>query len=188
MDEEYFTDTQQLDDWPNTVHLKRVRGGETQEKVYIGRSKYKRVRYRHNKLQREVERLRNPQQLELPDDLDPSSFEGSIELLRQAVNRRDLGGDDITPYIDGLVDMYQQTLWHHRNRIHELQQGSPTMVQQMLKDNRRKCHLTRGKWGDHDEKWGCICSECGAKFELQTGNFWNFCPKCGAPKEKPKDQ
>lgn len=28
--------------------------------------------------------------------------------------------------------------------------------------------------------WGCICKECGAKFEHKCAAFFNYCPACGA--------
>lgn len=42
------------------------------------------------------------------------------------------------------------------------------------------CRLTNSRWDDGHCTWGCVCSECGEKFEYEHGSCWNYCPHCGA--------
>lgn len=45
---------------------------------------------------------------------------------------------------------------------------------------RGTCHMEYTVWDDGTCVWGCICSGCGKKFEYETGEGWDYCPKCGA--------
>lgn len=42
------------------------------------------------------------------------------------------------------------------------------------------CHMVDSKWDNGECTWGCICKECGAKFEHKCAAFLNYCPRCGA--------
>ena len=42
------------------------------------------------------------------------------------------------------------------------------------------CALTHRSWDDGMCTWGGKCSECGARFEHETGECWRYCPSCGA--------
>jgi hypothetical protein len=44
----------------------------------------------------------------------------------------------------------------------------------------RTCRMRDTRWDDGQCTWGCICSECGAKREHESGRWFNFCPNCGA--------
>lgn len=44
----------------------------------------------------------------------------------------------------------------------------------------RTCHMRDTHWDDGQCTWGCICSECGAKHEHESGKWMNYCPNCGA--------
>lgn len=44
----------------------------------------------------------------------------------------------------------------------------------------RTCMLTHVRWDDGMCTWGVKCSECGARFEHETGECWRYCPSCGA--------
>lgn len=42
------------------------------------------------------------------------------------------------------------------------------------------CHIVDSEWDNGECTWGCICKECGAKFEHERAAFLNYCPSCGA--------
>ena len=44
----------------------------------------------------------------------------------------------------------------------------------------RTCRMRDAHWDDGRRTWGCICSECGAKYERKSGKWMNYCPNCGA--------
>ena len=44
----------------------------------------------------------------------------------------------------------------------------------------RTCTLTNRRWDNGMCTWGVECSECGARFEHETGECWRYCPSCGA--------
>lgn len=44
----------------------------------------------------------------------------------------------------------------------------------------RTCMLTHERWDNGMCAWGVECSECGARFEHETGERWRYCPNCGA--------
>ena len=47
-------------------------------------------------------------------------------------------------------------------------------------EQERTCALTHRSWDDGMCTWGVECSECGARFEHETGECWRYCPRCGA--------
>lgn len=44
----------------------------------------------------------------------------------------------------------------------------------------RTCTLTDKRWDNGACVWGVECSECGTRFEHETGGCWRYCPSCGA--------
>lgn len=42
------------------------------------------------------------------------------------------------------------------------------------------CHMVDSEWDNGECTWGCICKECGAKFEHERAIYLNYCPNCGA--------
>lgn len=50
----------------------------------------------------------------------------------------------------------------------------------LIEPEERTCHMRDTRWDDGQCTWGCICSECGARREHESGRWLNFCPNCGA--------
>ena len=42
------------------------------------------------------------------------------------------------------------------------------------------CHMVDSKWDNGECTWGCICKECGSRFEHKRAAYINYCPRCGA--------
>ena len=42
------------------------------------------------------------------------------------------------------------------------------------------CHMVDSEWDNGECTWGCICKECGSKFEHERVAYINYCPHCGA--------
>lgn len=42
------------------------------------------------------------------------------------------------------------------------------------------CHMVDSEWDNGECTWGCICQECGSKFEHKRAIYLNYCPNCGA--------
>lgn len=54
------------------------------------------------------------------------------------------------------------------------------LLAEMVEAGVRTCRMRDTRWDDGQCTWGCICSECGAKHEHESGRWFNFCPNCGA--------
>lgn len=48
------------------------------------------------------------------------------------------------------------------------------------KEPERTCVFEDVKWDNGACTWGCQCSNCGHKFEHESGITWSYCPHCGA--------
>lgn len=42
------------------------------------------------------------------------------------------------------------------------------------------CHMVDTEWDNGECTWGCICKECGSRFEHEQSRYLNYCPNCGA--------
>lgn len=42
------------------------------------------------------------------------------------------------------------------------------------------CHMVDTEWDNGECTYGCICKECGSRFEHEQARYLNYCPKCGA--------
>ena len=51
---------------------------------------------------------------------------------------------------------------------------------ELIEPEERTCHMRDAIWDAGQRTWGCICSECGAKYEHKRSRWMNFCPNCGA--------
>ena len=69
---------------------------------------------------------------------------------------------------DGEME-YNVTSYHAALRLADL-----------IEPEERTCHMRDAHWDDGQCTWGCICSECGAKHEHESGKWMNYCPNCGA--------
>ncbi|WP_417037494.1 hypothetical protein [Collinsella stercoris] len=50
----------------------------------------------------------------------------------------------------------------------------------LIEPEERTCHMRDASWDAGQRTWGCICSECEAKYEHKRSRWMNFCPNCGA--------
>ena len=42
------------------------------------------------------------------------------------------------------------------------------------------CHMIDSEWDNGECTWGCICKECGSRFEHERVAYINYCPTCGS--------
>lgn len=42
------------------------------------------------------------------------------------------------------------------------------------------CRMERTSWDNGQSTWGCKCSNCGERFEYESGRAWYYCPRCAA--------
>nr|DAK44298.1 MAG TPA: DNA-directed RNA polymerase [Caudoviricetes sp.] len=42
------------------------------------------------------------------------------------------------------------------------------------------CHMVDTEWDNGECTYGCICKECGSRFEHERARYLNYCSKCGA--------
>lgn len=76
-------------------------------------------------------------------------------------------------------DVYFQTL----NYLEDLESCLPdgksafTVLADLIDPT---CHMVDTEWDNGECTWGCICKECGSRFEYERAKYFNYCPHCGA--------
>lgn len=66
------------------------------------------------------------------------------------------------------------------NNFHTFTEQLCQRIADLIEPDERTCHMRDMRWDDGQCTWGCICSECGARREHESGRWLNFCPNCGA--------